>query len=115
MMIPHRAFESGDHPDWLRVTYEQLVLDKEAVVRALSGSLDLPDTEAMLEQSRLPSRTVASPTASHVDDTAFLLDRWRAKVSPSEEAELLEIPRAFGIDMYQPGDTRPQVRFTLGS
>lgn len=107
MMIPTRALASGAHPDWLAVSYEAMVLRPEQVLRSCSERLRLPDLDAMLAQAKRPSRTVSADTASRTDDPGYLLRRWRERVPPEREAELLDIPRAFGIPLYQPGEDEP--------
>jgi hypothetical protein len=103
MLVPVRAHASGRHPGWTLMTYEQFVLEPERLVRLVAERHDFPEVEPMLAQARRPSRTVTSGTAAKVDDPAFLLDRWRRKVSTEEERDLLRIPAAFGLEMYGAG------------
>ncbi|HVP13155.1 MAG TPA: hypothetical protein VMV94_18410 [Phycisphaerae bacterium] len=102
LLAPIRALESRTHPDWLTITYEQTVLQPDLVLNLLSQRLDLPDIDAMRMQIRRPSRTVSSGTADKVGDVHYLIERWRKKVGPVEEQELMSIPAAFGIDVYTP-------------
>jgi hypothetical protein len=103
MLVPVRAHASGMHPRWTLMTYEQLVLEPERLLRLIAERHDFAEFEPMLAQVRRPSRTVTSSTAAKVDDPAFLLDRWRGKVPAEEERDLLDIPAAFGLEMYRPG------------
>ncbi|UCD74220.1 MAG: hypothetical protein JSV91_10565 [Phycisphaerales bacterium] len=100
-LVPLRAIESGEHPDWLLVTYEQLTLEPEKVVGAMSRYWDLPDVGAMMRQVRLPSRTVSADTAGKVTDPDYLLKRWRSKIGKDEERRVMRIPAAMGIDIYE--------------
>ena len=81
----------------------------------LSERADLPDADAMLAQVRLPSRTVTTGTAARVHNPDYLLRRWRSKVSATEETELMRIPQAFGIDVYEAGRFVPAGPFVHGS
>jgi hypothetical protein len=113
MLIPFRAWQTGDYPHWTTVTYEQLVTNPHAMIDHLASRLRLPDVQAMLAQVKQPSRTVTDQTASRVDDPAYLLSRWRRHVSAGEAAELISIPQAFGIDLYTADDDQPQKQFMI--
>ena len=54
-----------------------------------------------------PSRTVTETTAERVQDPEYLLNRWRKKIGPELEAELMSIPKAFDIDVYCVGASLP--------
>jgi hypothetical protein len=110
MLIPWRAIRSNKHPDWLVLSYEQIVLEPEAVVRELSTKLDLPDVDSMLEQVRRPSRTVTRDTAGRVNDPQFLLGRWRERVNVEEERQLMGLVQAFGINLYRFGSDTPDAQ-----
>lgn len=111
MLVPYRAMASGRHPDWPAVFYEQAVLRPEAVVEYLGGELDLPDTAAMLEQIRRPSKTVTASTADKVSDPGYLVGRWRETVDPETERDLMGILETFEIDLYRPGRLLPAERY----
>jgi hypothetical protein len=116
MLLPYRALCSGRHPDWIALSYEQMVSDPEDVVRRLSQALDLPDVESMLAQIRRPSRTVSASTSSQTDNPEYLMRRWRRRVDAETEERLLEIPLSLGIDLYQAGHDGPASdRCTMGS
>lgn len=110
-LVPFKAIESGDHPDWLLLTYEQMTLEREEMVRLISDRWDLPDVEAMLQQARLPSRTVTRSTAAKVSDPTYLLERWRSKVGEQEEADVMGIVEAFGLGIYRAGSPFPDDRY----
>ena len=107
MLVPIRAYESGSHPNWLLLTYEQTVLEPEKIVQVISQRLDLPDLEAMMRQVKLPSKNVTKGTADKVADPEYLLARWRSKISQAEPRQVMEIPRAFALDAYSPDSTMP--------
>lgn len=103
MLAPLRAHASGAHPNWTLLTYEQLVLEPDRMVRLIAERHGFPQIEPMLAQVARPSRTVTHSTADRVNDATFLLDRWRTKVTAEDEGELLRIPAAFGVEVYEPG------------
>ncbi len=108
MLIPWRAWLSGEHRNWLFLTYEQTVMYPERMLTAISKILDLPDIEAMRQQLSRPSRTVSSHTVSHVGDTDYLLGRWLKSISMQDKRELMSIPYAFGIDLYEIDSYKPR-------
>ena len=110
MLMPMRSFESGRHPNWLLLTYEQTVLEPDLMVRIMSQHLDLPDVDAMMRQVKLPSRNVSRATAGKVDDPEYLLGRWRSKVSEEEQRQAMAIPATFGLDVYRPDSIKPDPR-----
>jgi hypothetical protein len=107
-LIPMRAWESGQHPGWLTLTYEQTVLEPDTVVDLLSSRLDLPCTDPMRAQVRRPSRTVSGATANRLGDRHYLLSRWRKRLSADEIERAMEIPRVFDLTMYSAGDDLPR-------
>jgi len=113
MLMPFRAAASCAHPAWAVVTYEQMVTEPIRVIEAISERLDLTDVETMREQMDRPSRTVSQTTADHVGDVNYLLGRWREDTPPERERELLAIPLAFDLDLYEPGRLTADVRFSV--
>lgn len=111
MLVPVRAYESGRHPSWLAWTYEETVADSERIVRLIARHFEFGDVDAMLEQVTRASRTITRSTAERLKEPRYLLSRWRAEVGPGEEEELLAIPAAFGLTMYEPGKDRPAQRY----
>jgi hypothetical protein len=107
MLLPVRALESGRHPSWLVLTYEETVRQPDRAISIVSERLDLPNTASMRAQLQRPSRTVTKATGPKVNDSAYLLERWRKKVSNSEEEDLMRIPAEFGIKVYQAGRSLP--------
>jgi len=103
VLVPLRAYESGRHPDWTLVTYEQMVTEPERIIRHIAARHGFRELEPMLAQIQRPSRTVARDTASHVGDRGFLVQRWRSKVDAYQESDLMRIPETFGIEAYARG------------
>ena len=107
---PLRAIESDDHRDWLLLTYEQMTLEPEKMVRVMSRHWDLPDVDAMMRQVRLPSRTVTASTVAKISDPDYLLKRWRSKINEEEERRVMRIPAAMDIDIYETGSFMPAAK-----
>jgi LPS sulfotransferase NodH len=107
--------------DWTIVTYEQLVLDPATVIAHLAERLELPRPEAMMRRLREPSSSTHQSDAmsqevlrGHQPDRGrWLVEKWRTKVSDSEEKQLMDILAAFGIDVYEAGRPLPTDRFWL--
>lgn len=106
-------------PDWIVLSYEQLLLEPRPLLDRLARELDLSDAAGLLGRLHLPSRTVTKSdrqTARMLDEpesaerTAWLLERWRAKVGRDEETRAMEILERFEIDVYAAGDPLPTGR-----
>jgi len=111
-------------PDWILATYEELLLEPRSAIERFVAGLDLPDADAMLRSVNVPSRTVNKSdreTARMLREpdsrqrTLWLLEKWRAKVAPDEEARAMEILKVFEIDAYAAGEVLPTGRFALDS
>ncbi|MEZ4826789.1 MAG: sulfotransferase domain-containing protein [Bacteroidia bacterium] len=110
-------------PDWLFISYEQLVLEPEKMVAHMVSQLGFKDPEQML--SRI-NKASASSRKSEKESQAVLLDpeqikrnrrwlveKWKAKISPEEEKRTFEILEAFGIDHYQYGDFEMNTKYQI--
>lgn len=98
-----------ERPRWVSVTYEDLVVSPEAVIRTLSEKLDLKDRNRMLRQICRPSnssrqlkigeRTTAGREA--------LVSGWLSKVTPDMVRTADEILERFGVTLYRAGSPFP--------
>ncbi|MEX2541127.1 MAG: hypothetical protein WD314_04935 [Trueperaceae bacterium] len=109
--------------DWLVVSYEQLVLEPEAVIPVLARELGLPSPERMMRHVALASQSSNQSDAEarrllgmagRQEASRRLLDRWRSKVSVDEEKRAMGLLERFGIDVYTAGENLPR-RFWLGA
>jgi hypothetical protein len=109
-------------PDWVVLTYEQLLLDPSPLVERLAHQLDLTAAASLLARLHLPSRTVSKSdrqTARVLDQpesaerTSWLLEKWRGKVSRGEETRAMEILQRFEIDAYAAGEVLPTGRLAF--
>lgn len=108
----HNATAIKRHMDKvIFVTYEQLVLDPEPVVNALSRQLDLDDASRILDKISAPSgsvnqstkETAAALASKTGEEKAWLIEKWRANISAEEEHKLMDLLAVFDLDLYQVG------------
>ena len=50
-----------------------------------------------------------------IDDADYLINRWRKKIDPALETDLMRIPAAFDIDVYRPGSSCAHDRYLFAS
>ena len=106
-LVPLKEIENQNASNWLCLSYEDLVLRPIEVVRHMANDFGLNDVESMLRQVKLPSRTVTSSTSGRVEDSSYLLSRWRDKISNDQEKALMKILDAFELDIYTVGRDEP--------
>ncbi len=102
-----------DRPEWLFVSYEDLITHTPAVTDYLAGELQLDDRQAMARQVVRPSRSVRG--ASSLERQRLiqqrnhdqLVDWWRVKISADELRDCFRILDQFGIDLYRPDASLP--------
>lgn len=109
--------------DWLVVTYEQLVLDPEPVIRRLCERLDLDQSARMQRRLRVASASTRQSDPSVKGrladrrgggpDNRWLLEKWRSRIDAEQERRLMAILADFDIDLYQSGDALPNPRVWL--
>jgi hypothetical protein len=103
----------GERPDWLFVSYEDLIVHTPAVIDHLAGELQLDDRRAMTRQAVRPSRSVRGASSRERQQLISqrnqdrLVDWWRAKISADELAACFRILDRFGIDLYCPDASLP--------
>jgi hypothetical protein len=109
-------------PDWIVLSYEQLLLEPQPLVERLARELDLTDAATMLARLHRPSRTtgksdrrtaqvLAQPESA--ERTAWLLERWRSQVGQDDEKRAMEILERFEIDVYEAGEPLPTGRLAF--
>lgn len=100
-------------PDWLFVSYEDLMTSTPAVIDYLSGQLQLDDQKAMARQIEKPSRSVRWGNNTelrqsiHDRNQERLVDWWKSKISNEELSACFRILERFGINLYQPDTSLP--------
>jgi hypothetical protein len=109
-------------PDWIILTYEQLLLDPEPCIERLASELSLPDPELMRRSVAVPSSTVRKSDRATArvlsgpeseDKKRWLLEKWRSKVNSADEARAMRILQVFDVDAYVAGSPLPTGRFAV--
>jgi hypothetical protein len=110
-------------PEWIVLSYEQLVVEPEVVIPYLAETLNLrkPDLmrQRLLKASRSTgkssgeSRALLADTEQGRAQRHRLVDRWREKISPEREAAAMQILETFGIDMYESDRSMPVEKYLL--
>ncbi|MDY7109009.1 MAG: hypothetical protein SYC29_10280, partial [Planctomycetota bacterium] len=72
--------------------------------------LHLPHHRVDVGQMKRPSATITPSTASRMNDSEYLLRRWRDRIGEDEERRVMRIVEAFGIDAYAAQRTMPADR-----
>jgi hypothetical protein len=105
-LVPLRLLR--DRPDWLYVSYEDLIVHTPAVIDCLAEKLQLVDRRAMTRQAVQPSRSVKGASSRERQQLISqrnqdrLVDWWRANISADELSACFRILDRFGIDLYLP-------------
>lgn len=117
----HNATAIKRHMDKvIFVTYEQLVLDPEPVVNALSRQLDLHDATRIIDKISAPSGSVnqstketAAALATTGKGKTWLIEKWRADIEADKEKELMQILDVFSLDIYKSGSYMPADKYLI--
>jgi hypothetical protein len=107
------------HPDWLYVSYEDLVANTRAVVDTLADRLELPARNRMIARANRPSRSTRRESTAERQqmiqdhDREKLLNSWQTKIAPDELRDCFEVLDRFAINLYRPDCSMPQ-HYRLG-
>ncbi len=109
----------GERPRWLSLSYEECVVDRDAVLRRVADGLDLTDLHRMHGAAGRPSRSSALSTddardAMRAQDTSELLSSWQSQVDAGDVADVDRILDRFGIALYRGGSPLPDWGAQLG-
>jgi len=102
---------------WVVLSYEQMVVDPEETIDHLTRYLQLPRPELMMRQLTIPSavKKKSDPETQRLLEEARgkerhrLIEKWRKRITPTEEERLMSILEHFGIDVYESGNLFPTV------
>jgi hypothetical protein len=102
-LAPLRAIQSGR--DWIVITYEELVLSPVLAIHWLADRLQLRHPDRLTKGMGVPSATTDPKRIKLIQQESAIrrVQEWRSKVSLSLEKRALEIPREFGIHVYEVG------------
>jgi hypothetical protein len=108
--------------DWAMVSYEQLILEPRVVIDYLSAKLDLPEPERMLRALNVPSLAVRESDQvtrgvleKGAHERAWLVDKWKERVSEAEERHSMDILEHFGLNTYRAGTSLPSPPLWVGA
>lgn len=110
-------------PDWIVISYEQLVLQPDLMVKYLAERLSFPAVDKMMRQVFKAS---GSTSHSAADSRQILLDperirknrekliaRWRKSIGVTEEARVFETLKVLGVDCYEYGSDTPTEKYWI--
>lgn len=113
------------HDEWLLVSYEQLVIEPEVVISHLARRLGLPHPHKMQAQVLKASNSTGKSNAGTQSmlrdpqklrgNRRWLIERWREKITETQERRAFDILQRFEIDFYERGSFMPAARYLLGS
>lgn len=112
----------GIEPDWLVLTYEQMVMEPNIIIETLAHNFELSAPERIVAQLDVPSGTTnQSDRATQavlekprtMNSRQWLVEKWEKRVSEEERSLAAEILATFELDVYQVDDTLPASYFWL--
>lgn len=102
-----------NNPDWLFLSYEELVLKPEESITRLARHCRFDDEDAMLAKLLQPSRSTKRSSTSDTKrriaegNAEYIARRWRQKIDTEQEQNLLAICHRFGLNIYAHGEDIP--------
>ena len=107
--------ERGQH---MVLSYEEALLNPEAMIDYMANELELGDKQRMLNQSAKPSAVLnLSSTerkkllSKQSDNRTKLINSWHNQVDEAREKELMQYLEIFNIDAYQVGVDSPSSKY----
>jgi len=113
------------------ISYEQLVVDPDPIVKTLCSRLNLSDPDAIKDRLTNPSysskwsdeetnsilnKMKSSGSSSDASTQDWLIfDKWKNRLGQGEEELLMEILDVFELDTYQVGSPHPHERYLIDS
>ena len=101
-------------PDWVIISYEQLIIEPRPVLEILAGRLELPKPERMMHRLTTPSASTHKSDEktkevlkNREENNRWVVEKWREKVTEGEERRVMEILKQFDLEVYQFGNTLP--------
>jgi hypothetical protein len=103
--------------NWIFLTYEEMVIHPEKVVKLLKEKLELTNDSKMYERLYKPSGTTYKSDTETRQKFAesnkalskeWLISKWKSKVNSKDEKRAFEIIQKFGINVYEYGKLMPR-------
>lgn len=111
------------HPGWLVISYEQMVVDPETVLRHMISRYQFEKPELMYARLDKASNSTAKSNAESQqvlldadkmkENKQWLVEKWLKKVSPGQVDRTFEILDVFEIDFYEKGSVMPRPQYLL--
>lgn len=104
--LHHAPALREERASWLRVYYEQTVLQPDTVIEQLADRLLLPDRERMKRQIVEPSQVMRKSDSetqellTGQDNRDYLVHKWKSRVSQSDLQKVDVILKTFDISIY---------------
>ena len=108
---------------YLLITYEQLVIEPEKVMKNIKKYLKLENSSKIFNRMSEPSWSVKGHSSKETQtffnrnknniEKTYLIEKWRKYISKEEETKLFEILKCFNIDIYENGNLMPNKRYLL--
>ncbi|MBN2105283.1 hypothetical protein JW835_14695 [bacterium] len=92
--------------NWLRVSYEEMVLRPECFIILFVKELKLDEKEKMFEMVNKPSKssrlsTTETKNAINKADSNYVINKWRKDVDKNIEREAMAVLEKFDLDIYR--------------
>jgi hypothetical protein len=97
-------------PDWLYVSYEDLIQHPSATVDCLATELQLADRQGMLDRMKRPSRSSRRDSSRKALADLYDPDAWQQQVDQQQLQQCFRILERLGIDLYHDGTSSPAYR-----
>lgn len=109
----------AERPSWVRISYEETVLQPERVIDRLINDLNLPDRERMEKQIIEPSQVTRKSNRetqkllSGRENRECLIHKWTKRVSPQDLQEVDSILKAFHVSVYSAFSALPEGDYSI--
>ncbi|MDX1909025.1 MAG: sulfotransferase [Bacteroidia bacterium] len=110
--------------DWMVISYEQMVLEPETILKELIWRCNFASPELMFARLDKASNSTAKSNAESqqvlldskkmVENKRWLVEKWVKKVSEAQIDRTFEILDRFGIDFYVKGNVMPASHYLIG-
>ncbi|MEM7369514.1 MAG: sulfotransferase [Bacteroidota bacterium] len=110
-------------PDWLVLSYEQMVMEPTLVIDTLIDRFSFERPELMYERvnkasnstakSNKESQEILRDANKRRESKKWLVEKWAAKVTEEQIQKTFEILTVFNIDFYEKGNFMPKSSYLL--
>lgn len=109
--------------DWLLISYEQMVLEPEKIIKILTDKFELDQPKLMYNQiykasgstvkSNKESKDILKNPNKLKERRHWLLEKWKDKVNDSQRSKAFEILSVFNIDYYENDSFLPNNKYWI--